>query len=751
MDKDLAFDIILQNERKTSNELSFVRESLSQSDPIFNIVFSRWHPDAGQKRVFYISDIHLMHKLRKAKTLKGASKILGNIIKEILFQSHGLLVIVGDVSSDFRIFKVLFDGILDYSSKYFMIDNQFIDLKRIVFVLGNHDLWSFKGKLFSEIIEEYQSFFNTCNEKSGPDGIKFYLLQNSVYYELFEHDNSFEGYSASSHFIQESELLALSVDSLHNRLKDADFIMFGGIGFSGCNKAFNAKNGIYQDIISRREEIRQSKRCEMLYNKVCASCQRPIVIATHMPIEDWKQNWTTEEYNPGYVYLSGHTHCNYFFDDDFTRVYADCQIGYKSKDIVVKWFDIQGNHDVFADYLDGIYEISKDEYNAFYHGINIGPYSLNRNVAAIYMLKKNRYYCFIAKSASKKGSLLFLNGGQTRLLNIQDIQYYYNNMDQMITAFNEPVSRYTKLQKQISKQIKAFGGKGKIHGCIVDIDFYNHIYVNPYDLSLVPYWAHDIIDKKVYSNVASLLYCECPGLYDNYVRALESKKKNELSVIGDSEISTEAKSYYNTDIYKESRYIKKMQRIQHRILCMWDDNLLQTVTTLNDNYLKKLKKPTSYRLVRDDWRNYIKVEYEERTKRVTLACFSSEGNDRNRIVFPHPCKDTHCEVESDDLIKSFINSIPMEQIQDQEVVDKLVSSLPAPVFFRCFPRDLLSKETIIDVIDRHNDFGKFEFPEDILSYDLWKYLYDSKKYFKRIMRVSGFPKHIWDQIKTETD
>ena len=39
----------------------------------------------------------------------------------------------------------------------------------------------------------------------------------------------------------------------------------------------------------------------------------------------------------------------------------------------------------------------------------------------------------------------------------------------------------------ISKVIKSIGGDGSIHGCIVDIDYYNHIYINPVDGKITEY------------------------------------------------------------------------------------------------------------------------------------------------------------------------------------------------------------------------------------------------------------------------
>ena len=48
------------------------------------------------------------------------------------------------------------------------------------------------------------------------------------------------------------------------------------------------------------------------------------------------------------------------------------------------------------------------------------------------------------------------------------------------------------VQKNISRIIQQLGGSGKIHGCIIDIDFFNHIYVNPSNGTVRAYCAEDI-------------------------------------------------------------------------------------------------------------------------------------------------------------------------------------------------------------------------------------------------------------------
>ncbi len=51
----------------------------------------------------------------------------------------------------------------------------------------------------------------------------------------------------------------------------------------------------------------------------------------------------------------------------------------------------------------------------------------------------------------------------------------------------------------------------------VDIDFYNHIYLNPIDGKVVPYYALSTYDKWVYKDVKSLLLERCPELIDRYL------------------------------------------------------------------------------------------------------------------------------------------------------------------------------------------------------------------------------------------
>ena len=285
-----------------------------------------------------------------------------------------------------------------------------------------------------------------------------------------------------------------------------------------------------------------------------------------MPIQDWhKTNDNSIVYHKNYIYINGHTHKNTFYDDGEIRIYADNQIGYYNTPHL-KWLSADDSYDYFVDYKDGIYIISKNEYKEFYRGKNISM-QFNREINIIYMLKKNEYYCFIHQS--KNGKLCILNGGVLNSLSNNDINYYYENIDLIINTLKAPIEKYTKIQNNIANEIKKLGGFGIIHGCIIDIDFYNHIYVNPDDLKLTAYYALDIIDKTVYSSIPALLEKECPILYNNYIKLLKDSSSNFSIINKTIEIDTKGLKYYSTDIYKASRVLCKMKKINSNILTVW--------------------------------------------------------------------------------------------------------------------------------------------------------------------------------------
>lgn len=544
-----SFDCIEQNENETALVLQTSRnlkEEAARKDlSTFDMSF-----DYKCQRVYYVSDIHLMHRIKNAgcRSKEDVIYVIQKIVDTIANDAGGLLLIDGDVASDIGIFQLFVKRL----SQTLRRNTQ------VVFTLGNHELWSFPGFQIEQIVSKYR----TILEEYG-----MYLLHNDLLYK--EDCGLLADPNTGTHLIKYHDLCQMNETQIADRLRSARYVILGGLGFSGYNMEFNADNGIYRMTVDRDTEIKESKIFEDLYNRL-----RPIlankntIILTHTPKKDWCRE---ADPNKNYVYVSGHTHRNFFHDDGEYRVYSDNQVGYHSENPHLKTFLLDNDYDCFSDYEDGIFEVTGEQYNDFYRGKNISM-TFQREVNVLYMLKKNGYYCFIHKSRS--GSLTILNGGAMKKLEIQDVQYYYDNMDAMISTIKTPLDKFTSFQKRVADMVKRIGGVGTIHGSIIDIDFYNHIYVNPLDLSITGYWASDIINKVVYPSIPALLEKNCPVIFDEYVKLLKGNSENPLALKQQTNIAVLPQTYLDTDIYKASREIKKMQKLSSNILTSWYEDTL---------------------------------------------------------------------------------------------------------------------------------------------------------------------------------
>ena len=168
-----------------------------------------------------------------------------------------------------------------------------------------------------------------------------FLLQNDLFYL----DDVF-----GTGIIQYEDLIKLNNEELLKRTRYSRLVVLGGLGFSGCNETFNANNGIYRDTIDREQEIEESIKIDKLYKKLNSLfVKRNTIIFTHTSFNDWCQG---EAYNEDYIYVSGHNHRNYFYDDGKIKIYADNQIGYRNEKPHLKSFFINNLYDSFDDYED---------------------------------------------------------------------------------------------------------------------------------------------------------------------------------------------------------------------------------------------------------------------------------------------------------------------------------------------------------------------------------------------------------------
>ena len=143
---------------------------------------------------------------------------------------------------------------------------------------------------------------------------------------------------------------------------------------------------------------------------------------------------------------------------------------------------------------------------------------------------------------------------------------YYNKL-------KESMQPYENYQRRIAKEVQDFGGIGDIHGCIIDIDYYNHLFVNPIDRSVIPYYAESMTNKVVYSNMESLLHFSAEEYIENFE---ECKRKNkELALINSDNRIRKGKSSTDTRQYSISRYISTIKYATNlKIIRIWKDDIL---------------------------------------------------------------------------------------------------------------------------------------------------------------------------------
>lgn len=491
------------------------------------------------RKIYYISDLHLGSRLAKENARNEADVIyvFNNLAKELTKYYESIVIIPGDVSGDISLFKK-FLKILSKNVKRNGDGQQFI------FTLGNHELWAYKNQSIDYIVNEYRMLIESYG---------FYLLHNEL---MCFKDGKWNYYNEKIIFSEEFENI------VKTSINTSRILLFGGIGFAGNNKTFNANNFIYMNTINRSQEVKESSHFEEIYNKIVKFLgDYNVIVATHMPLSDW----SNQEYHTNFIYLSGHTHKNYFYDDGEIRVYSDNQVGYKAKTYKLKYFYLDDSFDELKYFEDGIYPITQEQYKDFYYGKRIGM-TLNRNLTGIFVIKKHGYYMFVHETNK---SLCILNGGSLKKLPINSKEYYFENIEEAIRMMKKPLDEYTKIQKEVADSIKRFGGTGRIHGAIVDISFFCHVYVNPFDLKLTYYYALDTIDKTIYKSLSDLLNKHEKKLYVSYSKMIQNGSKFEIERYNSVDFIGKSAKYYDTDIYVASRKIKQMQKLDDNIIAIW--------------------------------------------------------------------------------------------------------------------------------------------------------------------------------------
>ncbi len=536
---------------------------------------------------FYVSDIHLCHRVLHKFNWKATKEEVGWYVKLLarkMFETVGTipygsyLLIAGDTASKFEVAKIFYEEIV-----------RFWKPNKIVVIPGNHELWDPDVDMENNI-QVYRDYFK---------GLGITFLQND--FLLVKNRNQ-------QFILSEEKILQLSEEQIRELARECSIAILGGIGFSGLNDKYNAVNMPYGKSFEESSEaalqrdISEARRFDSLYRKLLLALpHNRVIVITHMQ----KCDWNSDSHNPNWIYLNGHNHQNYFDISSKKVVYADNQIGYKKTILGLKYFYIDNEYDIFAYLEDGIHEITNSQYYDFNKG-KIVQMKFGREDGQIYMIKKNgKYmffiYCLYSKQSKNKHLYLLTGGRQGKLLrdNLEDLEYYYNKIDIYTENVHLLLDRYTGKQKIISRLIKELGGSGKIHGCIVDVEkpgnfeafSYCHMFVNPIDGKVTPYFAYDMTSRLVYKDFKALLESQkvCKLLHDNYTRREKDQSlrlptlqySSQLEEWGDENSIYDEGSY----LYKISRIIKSLQYVAKKgIVRIWNEDLL------NNNFINHIKE-----------------------------------------------------------------------------------------------------------------------------------------------------------------
>lgn len=191
--------------------------------------------------------------------------------------------------------------------------------------------------------------------------------------------------------------------------------------------------------------------------------------------------------------------------------------------------------------------------------------------AKLYVMKKENYIGFFL--TSPKG-VYICNGGLLRKVgHSEPLDRYFSNFKIVIHKYITALTPLRRAQERISQYIKSFGGNGKIHGTIVDIDFENHIMVNTSDGTIVPYNSPMFGILKTYPDIGTLIHEQCPLLEDKY-NAIGRERLIPVS----TDFHSAEGNYVSIDIknspYAISRRVNALQRLfDKRILRDWNPEL----------------------------------------------------------------------------------------------------------------------------------------------------------------------------------
>lgn len=500
--------------------------------------------------VCYISDIHIENQLdlvgRTAAEVEEVLRLRICKLSKTIDETAELIVFAGDISSS-----------LELTKRFLRL---FASWRPVLFIPGNHELFIPPNHEHSAVDSkaEQSAALDVFKNEVKKDAV---VLQNEIFV-CHKRKNNF--------VVSESAILESTVDELKHILDECSTIVLGGTGYTGNNPD---SPGCF---VAESDERESSMRFRAVYDKVLdAAGDKTVIVVTHMPIWDWSDY----PYHKGWIYISGHTHKNQLLMEDGIAVLADNQVGYEKKPWRFKSFSIDVAWDPVSKLPDGIHEISHDAYDAFNRNREIQA-TLNRE-GQCYCLKRGNLFMFAIEMDGKK---YLLDGGKIRSLDCM-LSYYYDNMVEYARRVKRLFKPFHVVLEEISSIVQAYGGDGRIHGSIVDVDLLHHICLDPAG-TVSFYYAEKKGDWKRFDSFEDLLKSKnlffVPRCLDDSTENALAAVSNETKalMLSSSEMNSAA-AKTTRESYAHSTTISKLNYLtKNNVIRIWNDAVMRNQSLL---------------------------------------------------------------------------------------------------------------------------------------------------------------------------
>lgn len=421
------------------------------------------------------------------------------------------------------------------------------------------------------------------------------IIHCPIFYVLGNHEMSQYDTVEKAQKEYKKALKTLGVTVLQNdAVEYENCVVLGGTAFAKNNERYNANNLIGpKSMTGNRElEAKETDNFVDVYKKSLDQAidnAKPVIVFTHYPLQDW-MSMSVSKYG---FYFNGHNHQNSLTINEKCHIYADNQIGYSSDEIAFKEAIIGTCYNPFVNYEDGYYEITSKQYQDFnnYSGEFIKVRMIQKRIDCgekLYLIKRNGFYGFFL--VSEKNTKICFGGSIKTIGQGKDIKYYYDSFGLMLYAYLKALMPYRRCQEKISSEIIASGvqayNAGRIHGTIIDVDFYHHIMLNPFDATLTFYYSPVFGMVQAFESFEELLVSvkekdkKSIESVESGIKALPKgaivlKTSKEISKVLQKEIQhVDIKS----SLYATSRKINQLQRLfTSNILRAWDDEIINTI------------------------------------------------------------------------------------------------------------------------------------------------------------------------------